>query len=88
MSLALRRYCLYPIMLTKADGVPSERALQFARSSNLARRSGRISPCRATPRGEAEDQVPAEQPSEARQTINFMTSNPARRGEQPDPVSF
>jgi hypothetical protein len=30
MSLALRRYCLYPIMLTKADGVPSERALQFA----------------------------------------------------------
>jgi len=30
MSLALRRYCLYPIMLTKVDGVPSERALQFA----------------------------------------------------------
>ena len=28
MSLALRRYCLYPIMLTKVDGVPSEKALQ------------------------------------------------------------
>jgi len=30
LALALRRYCLYPIMLTKVDGVPSERALQFA----------------------------------------------------------
>jgi len=26
MSLALRRYCLYPIMLIKVDGVPSKRS--------------------------------------------------------------
>lgn len=36
MSLALRRYCLYPIMLTKVDGVPSERAFQITLAFSLA----------------------------------------------------
>jgi hypothetical protein len=51
----------------KAQEVPAEQPYEAERatkslSSNLVRRSGRPSPCRATLRDRAGDQVPTEQP--------------------------
>lgn len=51
--------------------------------SNLARRSGQLDLCRATLRGRADNQVPAEQPCKAEQVTKSLSSNLARQRGQP-----
>ena len=53
--------------------------------NDLVRRSGRPSPRRATLRGGASDQVPAERPYEAERSTKSPLSDPARRSGRPSP---